>query len=705
MKEFYNAMKQRREIQIPRTNNHVSTSYLQLIITALITVIFLTWYNFACSIHHASTEYYIWGNVSCIIFATLWSLQYNIPTKIATWMTRIAIPLLPLLTVCIAEIPNSHHHNYPLNVFLVFSFYTWCYLFGFAVTGSIKRSVYVLSPIFWLLSAVNYYILQFRGDVFLPFDIMYADTAATVTKSYNFAPNHKLLLSFILLFVLIGVTRKLTSKIRAKKHTLIKRIIAGLLTVCLFGSYFITDTLSNIGFKPDFYEPGYSASRFGVTMNFWMNLKYITVNEPNGYKAEDIDDIMLNIIGDASYEATSQKRPHVICIMNEAFSDIAVRGQFSTNMDYMPFVRNLTKNTIKGNLYVPVLGNGTCNSELEFLTGYSTTFAPAGSKPYSLYIHDTLPSLAHYFNALGYQTTAFHPYYKANWNRPNVYQHMGFQNYYGMEDFLNEDTVALIKNFASLNEIENALSQQYPGKDYLMRQYLNDEFNHDRIIELYESAKNSNRPLFLFNITMQNHGGYNPEGNFEPQIHITNADGSPRENVDKTNEYLSLVYESDKQIQRLIEYFEMQDEPVIVLMFGDHQPSTGDHDFFLEIAGLPYDSAANIQQRQNKYITPFFIWANYDIEEEQLDMLSANYLGSYLLKTMGTEMPLYHQYLLELSKILPVINTQGYIDHKGQYFTYNAASPYQNIIKSHEYVCYNLMFDQKHQQDSLYYSQ
>ena len=59
-------------------------------------------------------------------------------------------------------------------------------------------------------------------------------------------------------------------------------------------------------------------------------------------------------------------------ILNEAFSDLAVRGNFTTNEDYMPFIHSLqqgAENTRTGYLNVSVLGGNTANTEFEFLTG------------------------------------------------------------------------------------------------------------------------------------------------------------------------------------------------------------------------------------------------------------------------------------------------------------------------------------------------
>ena len=56
-------------------------------------------------------------------------------------------------------------------------------------------------------------------------------------------------------------------------------------------------------------------------------------------------------------------------------------------------MRSLTENTVKGTLYVPVIGAGTSNTEFEFLTGHTTSFLSPGSNAYMLYVNNALPSL------------------------------------------------------------------------------------------------------------------------------------------------------------------------------------------------------------------------------------------------------------------------------------------------------------------------
>ena len=115
---------------------------------------------------------------------------------------------------------------------------------------------------------------------------------------------------------------------------------------------------------------------------------------------------------DVQVEEHKERLPNIIVVMNEAFSDLSVLGDFTTNEDYMPFLHKLQKgyeNTITGNLTVSVCGGNTANSEFEFLTGHTMDFFPVGSIPYQQYIKGELPSIVNQLEKLGYLTYGLHP--------------------------------------------------------------------------------------------------------------------------------------------------------------------------------------------------------------------------------------------------------------------------------------------------------
>ena len=106
---------------------------------------------------------------------------------------------------------------------------------------------------------------------------------------------------------------------------------------------------------------------------------------------------------------------------------------------------------------------------------------------------------------------------------------------------------------------------------------------------------------------------------------------------------------SDQDYKNLIEYFSKVKEPTMIVMFGDHQPSLG-----ADCDNLLFPHAGTPENDMTQYITPFSIWANYDIPDETIDKLSINYLSSLIMKTANYQMTPYQEFLYELKDKYPV---------------------------------------------------
>ena len=158
-----------------------------------------------------------------------------------------------------------------------------------------------------------------------------------------------------------------------------------------------------------------------------------------------------------------------------------------------------------------------------------------------------------------------------------------------------------------------------------------------------------------------------------------------------TERYLALINLSDEAVEYLLTELEKFPEDTIVLFFGDHMPKIEDEFYTLLNGGTP----DTLDEQMLKYTVPFFIWANYDIEEYTLEQTSLNYLAGHLLDAAGIELPPYYQFLRDTEQVIPAINAFGYYSKsQGCMIPLEEAEGEEaEAIRNYRYVQYNNMFD------------
>lgn len=525
-----------------------------------------------------------------------------------------------------------------------------------------------------LFGLANYFVVSFRSSPIVPWDYFSIGTAFSVAENYPFTVTYRLV--FVLLgFAYVMIT---AGKLRLSLPGSWKgRAAACLLSVGLLLGYVSavqTETVRNLfGLDDTLYTPNVLYRNNGWVVSFLSNLQYLNVEKPSGYSSEVAEELADRSRQDqGKEEQESEEKPNVIVIMDEAFSDLGVYGDFETSEDYMPFIHGLEENTVKGSLYVSVKGGNTANTEFEFLTGNTMAFLPAGSVPYQQYINGTMPSLASHMKSLGYTTAALHPYFSSGWNRDRVYTYFGFDQIYFRDGFSNAS---------------------------LLRGWVDDESAFGKIVELYEEKEEGER-LFAFEVTMQNHGGYSKEYlDLSAQIRLTGYPAQLRDQqVEAAEKYLTLIQKTDEAFQNLVEYFEKQDEPTVILMFGDHQPSDYITDTILSLLGTePEQSQSGLEQLAKGYQVPFVLWANYDLEEETDMELSVNYLSSLLMEKAGLAKSDYQKYLDGLSSRYPVITANFCQDREGRFKGIEDFAPSEDLYSLYSYAIlqYNDLCDPK----------
>jgi phosphoglycerol transferase MdoB-like AlkP superfamily enzyme len=297
------------------------------------------------------------------------------------------------------------------------------------------------------------------------------------------------------------------------------------------------------------------------------------------------------------------------------------------------------------------------------------TVMPSNCVPYQQFVTEPTDSLATTLKAQGYYNIAIHPYKASGYKRDLVYPLLGFDEFLSEEDFTDPKRI---------------------------RSYISDQESYEKIIEQYET-KGKDSPLFIFNVTMQNHGGYS-------ESQVVAEDETVRftdlECYREVEQYLSLLRKSDQSFQTLVDYFSKQEEHTIILLFGDHQPNV--YSEFLD-ALMEKDGVSELDAYQRKYKVPFILWANYNIKEDDVDNISANYLSSYLLQTAGLKGTAYNHYLMNLYQEIPVMNALFYIDKEGSIHKYGTSSPYSELIQQYRCIGYNNALDKNDKLEEYYY--
>lgn len=542
------------------------------------------------------------------------------------------------------------------------AFYYWLFLFVFFIAGRTSISMAICVLAIAIIGVGNYFVVMFRSNPIVPWDIYSFETAMGVADNYVFSVDWALAehIAMFILMLIVGVRTNIR---------LNKKILRPILTVAMcipayfYISYLWQDNLErNTGLNDTLFNAKYMHSKDGFFVSFILDIHFLQIEEPKNYS----DEYALSLLNEQKVEKveTPEELPDIIAIMDETFSDPAVLGEFETNKDYMPFVHSILRgevaNTISGYADVSVLGGNTANSEFEFLTGNSMAFFPNGSVPYLQYIRDGISTIVPQLEEYGYTTYGTHPYRAKGWNREFIYDLMGFDYRYFQGSFPFEDK---------------------------LRNYVSDEADFKSILEW---RNNTEGPFFMFNVTMQNHSNYGGDfDNFDPQIVAKFKNTYSNKYL---NKYLSLMYETDQDVASLLSELSQSDRKTIVVFWGDHQPNDYVVRPIYKEYGLDFDNQTYEQQQQRQK-TPFFIWANYDIQEQTNVEISLNYLNILLFETAGLQLDEYQTFRKNLWQgQIPMMNAVGYRNDNGDLVEYDdAPEEIQNLLNEYQNIQYYRM--------------
>lgn len=357
--------------------------------------------------------------------------------------------------------------------------------------------------------------------------------------------------------------------------------------------------------------------------------------------------------GEARTAAVTQfeeKTPSLVVVMDEAFADLSVFDQLRADYQGPTYFNGIGDALSRGKLAVSVLGDGACNTEFEFLTGNPIAFIGAGKYPYAVYDLSHSASLPAQLRSLGYVTSAIHPAEASDWHRDEVYPTLGFDNFYDIDEFEKADSF-------------------HAG--------ISDAATFDKIIEL---LKLDQRPQFIFDVTIQNHAGYQlgdiPE---DKRVKLEPGGDFTKEEVAELDEYLSCVAASDHDLEEFMGKLKALDRPVVLVYFGDYQPALAQN---INDAYFPGEDEVDHQERTHH--TSYLLWANYDVagreQKSAVDDTSADLLAAMTLDAIGAPLTDLQKARLASRSGVTALNLAGYQGADRAWYGLDENSEYRSLL-------------------------
>lgn len=528
-----------------------------------------------------------------------------------------------------------------------------------------KASAIIFLALCFIMGMANYFVTTFKGQPVLPADLFALETAAAVSGGYIYALSENAVKALCALLFGCLLILFLPKRARGVSYA-ISNTVAGILFVCAFSIWLSsTDLEKTYECTVDPWGVQDSYAEQGSLLCFLKRTQDLVPKAPNGYSQEAVAEVMASYLTGAQTGGianANEEKPSVVVVMNETFADLSEYQVLQSSYSGPAYYQSIDDATVKGNAFVSALGGGTCNSEFEFLTGSSMGSMGGGVYPYMLYDLGQTENLAAYFNDLGYDTCAIHPAEAINWRRSTIYKQFGFDEFLSLDSF--EDTETL-------------------------RDMPTDKATYEVILERLQE---NDTPQFFFDVTMQNHGGYDTGLVSEEDTVHAPIEGTNYANLD---EYLSCLTKSDEDLAFLVEGLRELDKPVILCFFGDHQPEFAD--WLSELNFNKEVGEFTLEEVQYRYTVPYMIWKNYEDEEGGRDIepnnpLSLNYLGAQLLKEADLPLSDWQRFLLAVKEELPAINLNGYLDKEGVWRWIGEESVSLDAFQDYALVQYDMLF-------------
>ena len=252
---------------------------------------------------------------------------------------------------------------------------------------------------------------------------------------------------------------------------------------------------------------------------------------------------------------------------------------------------------------VHTVGGATWKSEFAFLAGVpSTDFGALASGVFYSVVPHLQTGFVKNLREQGYFCVALSPFTKGNYNAKPAYDHFGFDLMLQPQDLGYPASIS--KNLWHISSEE----MMYYTKLILQKQH--------------PSLENVQQPMFVYVLTMKEHGPYNTNMPNHFNLASKRLGGKA---ISCLNDYIDRIDSLNEAIEGLNDYLKSRETPYVFGYFGDHQVAFDNQ--------LP-PKKGNFANPD--YVTQFVVRTNRKTDfVQQQDFLDLAFVGGVLLDVAG----------------------------------------------------------------------
>jgi len=242
---------------------------------------------------------------------------------------------------------------------------------------------------------------------------------------------------------------------------------------------------------------------------------------------------------EAVAKAFTPRNIHIVLLESFWDPNALKKAKYKQN-PLSPEFRELWKSSGYSHALTPVFGGFTANAEFEVLCGFPVI---KNAVKFERQLLNDVPCLPHILADKGYRTIASHPNVPVFWNRVNAYKRMGFQTYWSLQDFIQDD---------------------------MNREFMSDSTLYRQVLEKISGSMDANQPVLDYIVTYFGHWNY-PLSESRP-----NKISSPSP-IEEVSAYANTIYYKSRELMVFINELRKRDPEGIIVVFGDHLPFLGEN--------------------------------------------------------------------------------------------------------------------------------